>query len=299
MGDLFRNAVFVMLRSFEFERTKEFFNGTIQLSILIIILWGVLLYTIHLNKGISHKLRPAIRVYVVLFLIAHTMTWMYIMIQEGMDLVLVNTWVYFQNGQYILSLLFIYMVYVFAYNLLGRVFLSTTITSLILLVFVLVNHFKIMFRGDPFYPSDFTQIGHMDSVIPMVMDSFSFWNMFLVIIGIVLCIFVVMYIRRYIPVIKSHIIMRIILICGSAFMLYAYSNYSNTFMNNVFQKGGVDIRPWNQVGNYNANGFVIGFLSNLDTTVIQEPEEYSKENMQRIAKDIEKQYDGKVKASKK
>ncbi|MDG2784243.1 sulfatase-like hydrolase/transferase, partial [Vibrio parahaemolyticus] len=290
---------FVMLRSFEFERTKEFFNGTIQLSILIIILWGVLLYTIHLNKGISHKLRPAIRVYVVLFLIAHTMTWMYIMIQEGMDLVLVNTWVYFQNGQYILSLLFIYMVYVFAYNLLGRVFLSTTITSLILLVFVLVNHFKIMFRGDPFYPSDFTQIGHMDSVIPMVMDSFSFWNMFLVIIGIVLCIFVVMYIRRYIPVIKSHIIMRIILICGSAFMLYAYSNYSNTFMNNVFQKGGVDIRPWNQVGNYNANGFVIGFLSNLDTTVIQEPEGYSKENMQRIAKDIEKQYDGKVKASKK
>lgn len=81
---------FVMLRSFEFERTKEFFNGKIQLSILIIVLWSVLLYIIHLNKGISHKLRPAIRAYALLFLIAHTMNWMYIMMQENMSLVLVN-----------------------------------------------------------------------------------------------------------------------------------------------------------------------------------------------------------------
>ena len=105
-----------------------------QLSILIIILWGVFLYVIHLNKGISHRLRPAIRVHIVLFLIAHTMNWMYIMIQEDMNLLLVNTWVYLQHGQYMLSLLFIYMVYIFVYSLLGRIFLSTTITSVVLLV---------------------------------------------------------------------------------------------------------------------------------------------------------------------
>ncbi|HGH7181831.1 LTA synthase family protein [Bacillus luti] len=290
---------FVILSSFEFEKTKEFFDGKMQLSILIIILWGVLLYVIHLNKGISHKLRPAIRVYIVLFLIAHTMNWMYIMIQEDMNLLLVNTWVYLQHGQYMLSLLFIYMVYIFVYSLLGRIFLSTTITSVVLLVFVLVNYFKIMFRGDPFYPSDFTQIAHMDSVIPMVMEAFSFWKMFLVIVGIGLLICVVMYIRKHIPVIKSHIIIRIILVCGSAFMVYAYSNFSNTFMNNLFQKGGVDIRAWNQTTNYQVNGFVIGFLSNLDTTVIEEPEGYSKENMQRIAKDIEKTYGGNIGGQKK
>ncbi|MEI5891037.1 LTA synthase family protein [Bacillus cereus] len=290
---------FVILSSFEFEKTKEFFDGKMQLSILIIILWGVLLYVIHLNKGISHKLRPAIRVYIVLFLIAHTMNWMYIMIQEDMNLLLVNTWVYLQHGQYMLSLLFIYMVYIFVYSLIGRIFLSTTITSVVLLVFVLVNYFKIMFRGDPFYPSDFTQIAHMDSVIPMVMEAFSFWKMFLVIVCIGLLICVVMYIRKHIPIIKSHIIIRIILVCGSAFMVYAYSNYSNTFMNNLFQKGGVDIRAWNQTTNYQVNGFVIGFLSNLDTTVIEEPEGYSKENMQRIAKDIEKTYGGNIGGQKK
>ncbi len=290
---------FVVLSSFGFEKTKEFFDGKMQLSILIILLWGVLLYVIHLNKGISHRLRPVIRVHIVLFLIAHTMNWMYIMIQENMNLLSVNTWVYLQHGQYMLSLLFIYMVYIFVYSLLGRIFLSTTITSVVLLVFGMVNYFKIMFRGDPFYPSDFTQIAHVDSVIPMVMESFSFWNMFLVIVGIGLLICVVMYIRKYIPVVKSHIIIRIILVCGSAFMVYAYSNYPNTFMNNLFQKGGVDIRAWNQAANYNVNGFVLGFISNLDTTVIQEPEEYSKENMQQIAKNIEKQYSGNISAPKK
>ncbi|MGE6540138.1 LTA synthase family protein [Bacillus luti] len=290
---------FVILSSFEFEKIKEFFDGKMQLSILIIILWGVLLYVIHLNKGVSHRLRPAIRVHIVLFLIAHTMNWMYIMIQEDMNLLLVNTWVYLQHGQYMLSLLFIYMVYIFVYSLLGRIFLSTTITSVVLLVFVLVNYFKIMFRGDPFYPSDFTQISHMDSVIPMVMEAFSFWKMFLVIVGIGLLICVVMYIRKHIPVIKSHIIIRIILVCGSAFMVYAYSNYSNTFMNNLFQKGGVDIRAWNQTTNYQVNGFVIGFLSNLDTTVIEEPQGYSKENMQRIAKDIAKTYGSNIGGQKK
>lgn len=285
---------FVMLRSFEFERTKEFFNGKIQLSILIIVLWGVLLYIIHLNKGIGHKLRPAIRAYALLFLIAHTMNWMYIMMQENMSLVLVNNWIYQRYGQYILSLLFIYMIYVFVYSLLGRIFLSVTITSLVLIIFGIVNHFKLIFRGDPFYPSDFIQITQMQSVIPMVMDYFSWWTIFLGIFGITLLVYLVMYIRKHIPVIKPNIITRIILICGSTFMVYAYSNYPNTFMSNVLQKYGVTFVAWNQNVNYIDNGFVLGFVSNLDTTVIEKPEEYSKETMQQISNNIKKQYGSNV-----
>lgn len=46
--------------------------------------------------------------------------------------------------------------------------------------------------------------------------------------------------------------------------------------------------------NYKLSGewFCYRFLSNLDTTVIEEPQGYSKENMQRIATDIEKTYGG-------
>lgn len=73
------------------------------------------------------------------------MNWMYIIVQEDMNLIVVNTWVYLQYGQYILSLLFIYLYGIrFAYNLFGRVFLSTTITSLVLIIFMMVNHFKLI-----------------------------------------------------------------------------------------------------------------------------------------------------------
>ncbi len=51
--------------------------------------------------------------------------------------------------------------------------------------------------------------------------------------------------------------------------------------------------------NYGQNGLVLGFLSNLDTTVIQEPEKYSKENMLQIANDIKKQYGVNVSEQKK
>lgn len=285
---------FVILKSFEFEKTKEFFNEKMQISMLIIVLWGVLLYAIHLNKSVSYKFRPVIRGYIFLFLIAHTVNWMYIMMQENMNLLLVNNWVYERYGQYMLSLLFIYMIYVFVYSLLGRIFLSVTITSLVLIIFGIVNHFKIIFRGDPFYPSDFTQITQMQSVIPMVMEYFSLWNIFLVIVGIVLLVYLVIYIRKYIPVIKPHIITRIILICGSMFMVYAYSNYPNTFMSNVLQKYGVTFVAWNQNVNYGDNGFVLGFVSNLDTTVIEKPEEYSKETMLQISNNIKKQYESNV-----
>ncbi|HDX9613202.1 TPA: LTA synthase family protein [Bacillus toyonensis] len=285
---------FVILKSFEFEKTKEFFNEKMQISMLIIVLWGVLLYAIHLNKSVSYKFRPVIRGYIFLFLIAHTVNWMYIMMQENMNLLLVNNWVYERYGQYMLSLLFIYMIYVFVYSLLGRIFLSVTITSLVLIIFGIVNHFKIIFRGDPFYPSDFTQITQMQSVIPMVMEYFSWWNIFLVIVGIVLLVYLVIYIQKYIPVIKPHIITRIILICGSTFMVYAYSNYPNTFMSNVLQKYGVTFVAWNQNVNYGDNGFVLGFVSNLDTTVIEKPEEYSKETMLQISNNIKKQYESNV-----
>ncbi|HDR7948085.1 TPA: LTA synthase family protein [Bacillus toyonensis] len=285
---------FVILKSFEFEKTKEFFNEKMQISMLIIVLWGVLLYAIHLNKSVSYKFRPVIRGYIFLFLIAHTVNWMYIMMQENMNLLLVNNWVYERYGQYMLSLLFIYMIYVFVYSLLGRIFLSVTITSLVLIIFGIVNHFKIIFRGDPFYPSDFTQITQMQSVIPMVMEYFSWWNIFLVIVGIVLLVYLVIYIRKHIPVIKPHIITRIILICGSTFMVYAYSNYPNTFMSNVLQKYGVTFVAWNQNVNYGDNGFVLGFVSNLDTTVIEKPEEYSKETMIQISNNIKKQYESNV-----
>ncbi|HDR8470114.1 TPA: LTA synthase family protein [Bacillus cereus] len=173
------------------------------------------------------------------------------------------------------------------------------LTSCTLVILCIVNYLKLIFRGDPLYPSDFTQITHMQSVIPMVMDYFSWSYIFVIILSIVACIVAGIYMRRYIQNVKIHLGIRALLVVGSIFVLYAYGNFANTFMNKVFQKSGVDFVLWNQNENYASNGFVLGFISNLDTTVMEKPKNYSKENMLQIANNIKKQYSGNIGSQKK
>ncbi|MEW4072350.1 MULTISPECIES: LTA synthase family protein [Bacillus] len=203
------------------------------------------------------------------------------------------------NMQFILSFVVIYAIYILVYNLIGKVFLSMVLTSCTLVILCIVNYLKLIFRGDPLYPSDFTQITHMQSVIPMVMDYFSWSYIFVIILSIVACIVAGIYMRRYIQNVKIHLGIRALLVVGSIFVLYAYGNFANTFMNKVFQKSGVDFVLWNQNENYASNGFVLGFISNLDTTVMEKPKNYSKENMLQIANDINKQYSGSIGSQKK
>lgn len=173
------------------------------------------------------------------------------------------------------------------------------LSSCTLVILGIVNYLKLIFRGDPLYPSDFTQITHMQSVIPMVMDYFSWSYILIIIVSIVACIVAGIYMRRYIQNVKIHLGIRALLVVGSIFVLYAYGNFANTFMNKVFQKSGVDFVLWNQNENYASNGFVLGFISNLDTTVMEKPKNYSKENMLEIANDIKKQYSGNIGNEKK
>lgn len=291
-------TLFLILKYFSLDAMKDMLNQKIVLSIMTILMWVVLLYVAYLNKGIVNKFKPIIRIYIRIFLVAHAVTFLFIFMQNNMDLFNTMNWIYSYNAQFIFSLILIYAIYVLVYNVLGKVFLSTILTSSVLIILAIVNHFKIIFRGDPLYPSDFTQIGHMQSVIPMVMDYFSWGYILIVIVSVVACILVGMYVRKYIENVKVHIGVRILFGIGSLFVLYAYSNYTNTFMNKLFQQWNIDFILWDQTGNYSENGFVLGFISNLDTTVIEKPKEYSKENMLQIANDIKKQYGSNIGAQK-
>ncbi|QDD86118.1 Cyclic beta-1,2-glucan modification transmembrane protein [Bacillus cereus] len=265
----------------------------------MIFIWGITFYITHFNKKEMSILRASLRVHFILLLLAHTVALFYIVMQVNMSFIEAMNWIYFYNMQFILSFVVIYAIYILVYNLIGKVFLSMVLTSCTLVILCIVNYLKLIFRGDPLYPSDFTQITHMQSVIPMVMDYFSWSYIFVIIVSIVACIVAGIYMRRYIQNVKIHLGIRALLVVGSIFVLYAYGNFANTFMNKVFQKSGVDFVLWNQNENYASNGFVLGFISNLDTTVMEKPKNYSKENMLQIANDIKKQYSGNIGNQKK
>ncbi len=291
--------LFMILKVFNLDMMKDHLNQKLVLSVMMIFIWGITFYITHFNKKEMSILRASLRVHFILLLLAHTVALFYIVMQVNMSFIEAMNWIYFYNMQFILSLVVIYAIYILVYNLIGKVFLSMVLTSCTLAILCIVNYLKLIFRGDPLYPSDFTQITHMQSVIPMVMDYFSWSYIFIIIVSIVACIVAGIYMRRYIQNVKIHLGIRALLVVGSIFVLYAYGNFANTFMNKVFQKSGVDFVLWNQNENYASNGFVLGFISNLDTTVMEKPKNYSKENMLQIANDIKKQYSGNIGNQKK
>ncbi|PFF00806.1 phosphoglycerol transferase [Bacillus thuringiensis] len=291
--------LFMILKVFNLDMMKDHLNQKLVLSVMMIFIWGITFYITHFNKKEMSILRASLRVHFILLLLAHTVALFYIVMQVNMIFIEAMNWIYFYNMQFILSFVVIYAIYILVYNLIGKVFLSMVLTSCTLVILGIVNYLKLIFRGDPLYPSDFTQITHMQSVIPMVMDYFSWSYIFIIIVSIVACIVAGIYMRRYIQNVKIHLGIRALLVVGSIFALYAYGNFSNTFMNKVFQKSGVDFVLWNQNENYASNGFVLGFISNLDTTVMEKPKNYSKENMLQIANDIKKQYSGNIGSQKK
>ncbi|MEH6843404.1 LTA synthase family protein [Bacillus thuringiensis] len=291
--------LFMILKVFNLDMMKDHLNQKFVLSVMMIFIWGITFYITHFNKKEMSILRASLRVHFILLLLAHTVALFYIVMQVNMIFIEAMNWIYFYNMQFILSFVVIYAIYILVYNLIGKVFLSMVLTSCTLVILGIVNYLKLIFRGDPLYPSDFTQITHMQSVIPMVMDYFSWSYIFIIIVSIVACIVAGIYMRRYIQNVKIHLGIRALLVVGSIFVLYTYGNFANTFMNKVFQKSGVDFVLWNQNENYASNGFVLGFISNLDTTVMEKPKNYSKENMLQIANDIKKQYSGNIGSQKK
>lgn len=291
--------LFMLLKVFNLDIMKAHLNQNLVLIVMMIFIWGITFYISHFNKKEMSILRASLRVHFVLFLLAHTVALFYIVMQVNMSFIEAMNWIYLYNMQFILSFVVIYAIYILVYNLIGKVFLSMILTSCTLVILGIVNYLKLIFRGDPLYPSDFTQIMHMQSVIPMVMDYFSWSYIFVIILSIMACIVAGIYMRRYIQNVKTHLGIRALLVVGSIFVLYAYGNFANTFMNKVFQKSGVDFVLWDQNENYASNGFVLGFISNLDTTVMEKPKNYSKENMLQIANDIKKQYSGNIGSPKK
>ena len=57
-------TLFLILRYFSLGTMKDMLNQKVVLSIMTILMWIVLLYVAHLNKGIVNKFKPIIRIYI-------------------------------------------------------------------------------------------------------------------------------------------------------------------------------------------------------------------------------------------
>ncbi|MEH7374545.1 LTA synthase family protein [Neobacillus drentensis] len=178
------------------------------------------------------------------------------------------------------GMLFLYFIFLLVFSLLGNIYISSILTAVIILLIGFVHYNKLNLRVEPLYPSDFSQITQIKDVIPMVKDYLSIKKAII----IVLLVGTLLYLIKFLPKVKIPIWIRTIMLILMAGMIYSYTFFPATFMKNFIEKTGtVTIIKWDQLKNYNKNGFVFGFISNLQNDAFDEPNGYSKQQVIAIA----------------
>ncbi|WP_071393446.1 LTA synthase family protein [Bacillus tuaregi] len=192
------------------------------------------------------------------------------------------------------GVLYVLFILLLAFALIGNLYVSSIFTGFVLLTLGFIHYHKLNLRVEPLYPADYRQFGALKDVIPMVTEYISVSQILLI-----LFLFIVLFVLvRFLPKLTIPLWVRGILLVTALTMLYSYTYFPKTFMKDFVKNHNIEIVKWNQIENYEVNGFVFGFLSNLNMTIMEKPENYSKQTVLNTANKYVKDSDSKASDSK-
>ncbi|MGM7702946.1 sulfatase-like hydrolase/transferase [Pseudalkalibacillus sp. Hm43] len=198
-------------------------------------------------------------------------------------------WIQLNSKLFLMGSFYVFFFALLIYLVIGNPFTSTIIFLLIGITLGYTHYNKLKFRIEPLFPSDFSQIGHMKEVLPMVMSYLSIWTI-IILIGLI-ALFVLA--LRSFPKMTIKWWKRLIVVPVVLFMIYSFTFYPKTFMKDFVESTSLDLIGWNQLSNYRDNGFVFAFLSNLQGDNFEKPDGYNKKNVVKLAEDLKARYDSR------
>lgn len=181
----------------------------------------------------------------------------------------------------VMTLFYLWLVSIFRYKL-----LSATIIFFVTTVLGFINQQKLIYRNEPLYPSDLTMISDTKLLVGMVdkkvvIIALGLCLFFLIILGSVFCY----YKKKKKNELKLPLIIRIffILILTVVMFYIVQFNQPGNKVKAIFSNQAIWVN-YNQQHNYRNNGFLAGFLFNLNTPAMEMPENYSKDKINEINK---------------
>ncbi|MCK9272131.1 LTA synthase family protein [Candidatus Gracilibacteria bacterium] len=190
-----------------------------------------------------------------------------------------NNPVVFLFSYFITLLLFASFFFIIGPNLGVGIFFIT------FFIFSLINHFKVIILGEPFYPVDiFVNAGSSKELFSFIKPGSEIYLIysFLFLILIFAVHFLVF---RKTKISRKIRIILLLLLIPSNYYIFA----SEDFRVYELQKlTGLNVEglSWQQKYNYDNNGFVVGFYTNLGNIFIKKPDNYNKEEIQNILSKI-------------
>lgn len=201
----------------------------------------------------------------------------------------------FLGTAFLADCLIVWLVMVVMIGLTNRVMLSIGLISAFVFMIAVANWVKLGIRSEPVYPSDVDFIKQPEFLTQMVSPQ-SLVLAVVVILAIVLTSLLIArrYERRLVAIWPPHLSLRkqfVAVGVRSVIVLFAILllantasfNYPGNVWRKVYDMSGDRWRYWNQKTNYQAHGFLGGFLYNMPTTAMETPESYSPETMAAVA----------------
>lgn len=246
-------------------------------SIALILLCGVLIF---FRLEIPAKYRPLAGWAALLV----TPAAMFFIVESLND----NSALHKIKPAYPLNFIFYLLLYLIVFAIFNNVRISLIAVNTVIYVLAVINHFKLMFRGEPLQPWDIFAVKTAMNVSSSYNLSLSILLImtFLYFLVLVLVLSKIDYsvrrIRRRVVIGTLSTALSVFLV----FSLFGTDRYAVAAFN-LMQKIGVVNNVWNQSSNYEKNGLVIAFTMNTQYMNVDKPNHYSYDTVEAIRKDIE------------
>ena len=246
-------------------------------SIVLILLSGILIF---FRLEIPEKLRP-LAGWAALFITPAAMFFIVESLNDNSALTKIKQ-------AYPLNFVFYLLLYLIVFAIFNNVRISLITVNTVIYVLAVVNHFKLMFRGEPLQPWDIF-------AVKTAMNVSSSYNLSLSILLIMtflyflVLVLVLSKINYSMKRIRSRAVIGALSMGLSVFMvfsLFGTDRYAVAAFN-LMQKIGIVNNVWNQSSNYEKNGLVIAFTMNTQYMNVAKPDQYSLDTVEAIKAGIE------------
>lgn len=184
------------------------------------------------------------------------------------------------------------MVYLWITAVIGNRTIGIVIFAALSFVTGIVTYEKMLARSEPLYPSDLSMITGLPSLLKMVDVKVVLLTIIMLIIVISLIVFIWKFSKKKEMKSRNVIVIRIVgFLCTTILLVYVSNfNQPGNKVKDFYDQYAV----WtthSQQTNYLHNGFLSGFLYNLDGPIVAKPNNYSKEVIEEINQKYQKKAD--------
>lgn len=180
-----------------------------------------------------------------------------------------------------ISLISVLSVFLVFYGLF-KYYWGNIISITLLFMIGSTNFIKLSTRKDPVYLADIT----IDNAINVVWDMYLVpykSQSFLLISGAMLVIFLFVKLKKQLSNEKHCLIKERFVIFGVGLLCLISLSFQSEI---VIKKANIQLYPFNYIQNLESNGTIVNFISSLDSKLMKEPDDYSREKMQQIEKKL-------------